>query len=49
MPALSNAMDQHASMLARIVDNDMQDAARAAYARDYVNFGFGDWQPPDLS
>jgi hypothetical protein len=29
--------------LAEIYDTDLERAARAAYARDYMVFGFGDW------
>jgi LPS sulfotransferase NodH len=31
--------------LASIYDTDLEAAARDAYARDYVGFGFGNWQP----
>jgi LPS sulfotransferase NodH len=30
--------------LARIYDRAIEDAARAAYSRDYMTFGYGDWQ-----
>ncbi len=33
------------SALAAIYGPDLEAAARDAYARDYVGFGFGDWQP----
>lgn len=31
--------------LAAIYDRDLEQAARAAYERDYTGFGFGDWRP----
>ncbi|MFN0115394.1 MAG: nodulation protein NodH [Paracoccaceae bacterium] len=31
--------------LADVFDPSIEAAARAAYARDYINFGFGDWTP----
>lgn len=31
--------------LADIYDQEVEDAAREAYARDYLNFGFSDWKP----
>ncbi len=43
MPGLTRPLDGHAEILSRIVDSELQDAARAAYQRDYENFGFGDW------
>jgi len=32
--------------LAAIYDKELENAARGAYGRDYLSFGFGDWQPP---
>lgn len=43
MPAVAEVTDPHAAWLSRIVDAELQDAARAAYARDFTAFGFGDW------
>ncbi len=43
MPALSEVTDPHAAWLSRIVDADVQSAAKDAYARDFTAFGFGDW------
>lgn len=33
------------ALLARIADDEVQAAARDAYARDYMGFGFDDWVP----
>ncbi len=35
--------DPHRARLARIYDKDIESAARDAYLRDYIAFGFGDW------
>jgi hypothetical protein len=32
-------------LLAQLLDETMREAARAAWARDYKTFGFGDWLP----
>ncbi len=43
MPAVADVTDAHAARLSRIVDAELQSAARDAYARDFTAFGFGDW------
>jgi hypothetical protein len=43
MPGVADTTDPHAERLRRIVNSDLNAAARAAYHRDYVAFGFGDW------
>lgn len=43
MPAVTDVTDPHAARLTRIVDTDIQAAARDAYQRDFTAFGFGDW------
>ncbi len=39
------ATDGHAARLAEIYDDQIEAATRAAYDQDYLEFGFGDWQP----
>ncbi len=36
-------------LLAQICHAELQEAARDAYARDYIAFGFQDWQAPPVS
>ncbi len=43
MPAVPGVTDPHAARLARIYDAGLETAARDAYARDYLTFGFADW------
>ena len=43
MPAVMDVTDPHAAQLRRIADAELNAAARTAYHRDYVSFGFGDW------
>ncbi|WP_235924249.1 sulfotransferase domain-containing protein [Pseudoroseicyclus tamaricis] len=38
--------DPHAPRLAAILDDELQEAARAAYLRDYELLGFGELRPP---
>ncbi|MEJ6396533.1 sulfotransferase family 2 domain-containing protein [Yoonia sp. 208BN28-4] len=45
MPGIPAGTDPHADRLAQICDAEIEAAARAAYARDYTAFGFGDYQP----
>ncbi len=42
-PAVGNTAHIHEGRLAAIYDATIERAARAAYARDYAIFGFGDW------
>lgn len=42
---LPGTTDGHAGQLARIAGPDLESAARDAYGRDYIAFGFGDWAP----
>lgn len=43
MPALPQVADKSPYKLADLYGPDLEAAARAAYWRDYVGFGFGDW------
>ena len=43
-PPVPKAKDHGFLPLARIYDAEVESAARDAYARDYVAFGFGDWR-----
>ena len=36
----------HPVSLSTIYDHALEDAAREAYQRDYLSFGYGAWQPP---
>jgi hypothetical protein len=40
---LSEAAGPEEARLQSIYDDEIESAARAAYQRDYVGFGFGDW------
>lgn len=42
MPVIDAPTDPHRERLLRIYDDELEAAARDAYARDYVVFGFGD-------
>lgn len=42
-PPLPDSSSDLAVRLAAIYEGEMEKLARQAYARDYVNFGFGDW------
>ncbi|MCX8508438.1 MAG: nodulation protein NodH, partial [Rhodobacteraceae bacterium] len=42
-PALPAEPDPLAARLAALHDDRLEALARQAYARDYLNFGFGDW------
>ncbi|WP_299746450.1 sulfotransferase family 2 domain-containing protein [uncultured Tateyamaria sp.] len=44
-PALDGHINDMAHMLTDIYDAEIEDLARAAYARDYLMFGFKDWVP----
>jgi len=44
-PPLPAVNDPSQTILAAILDADLEHAAREAYARDYAGFGFGPWQP----
>lgn len=43
MPRIAAITDQFAGRLSAIYDADVEAAARDAYQRDYIAFGFGDW------
>lgn len=43
-PPAPRSTDPHAGRLAGIVDDEVEALARAAFARDYLAFGFGDWR-----
>ncbi|MDO6590395.1 nodulation protein NodH [Loktanella sp. D2R18] len=43
MPLLGGTVHQHHNRLVAIYDGVIEDATRAAYARDYAAFGFGNW------
>jgi LPS sulfotransferase NodH len=43
VPAVGVTDHQHHGRLTAIYDATIEDAARAAYARDYAAFGFGNW------
>lgn len=43
MPALPEVTDPHAARLAGIYDTEIEQVAREAYARDYLEFGFSGW------
>ncbi|HQY43789.1 MAG TPA: nodulation protein NodH [Paracoccaceae bacterium] len=43
-PTLPTAQDGIADRLAVIHEADLEKLARQVYARDYLNFGFGDWR-----
>lgn len=42
-PAFQEAADPDQARLASIYDEDIEVAAREAYLRDYIGFGFADW------
>jgi len=44
MPGLPDVTDAHADRLSSIYDADVEAAGRLTYQRDYIAFGFGDWQ-----
>ena len=44
MPDIGTETDPHAARLAAIYDAGIEAAARDAYGRDYLAFGFGDWR-----
>ena len=44
VPALPEVTDPHRAALLRIHDAELEAAAREAYARDYLTFGFSDWK-----
>lgn len=44
-PALPDAAPHGYQPLTAIYDAEIEAAARDAYTRDYVGFGFGDWRP----
>jgi len=44
MPDVNGKSDPLHDKLAAIYDPEIEDAARDAYARDYIGFGFGNWQ-----
>lgn len=46
LPDLEPPPDGAATALARILDDEVQKAARRTYQRDMVAFGFGPWEPP---
>ncbi len=46
VPPPPDTTDPHAARLAAIHDGALEAAARDAYMRDYVGFGFGPWRPP---
>jgi LPS sulfotransferase NodH len=46
MPALPKSEKETPFALTDLYGPDLEDAARAAYWRDYQGFGFGDWQAP---
>ena len=43
MPALQDQSDPLHQRLSAIYDAEVEVATRDAYARDYADFGFGDW------
>jgi hypothetical protein len=43
MPGVPEVTDSHAARLVAVYDAEVESAARDAYQRDYVAFGFGDW------
>ena len=43
VPPIGATEHKNHSRLAAVYDSDIEAAARAAYARDYAAFGFGDW------
>lgn len=45
LPPLPEAADKAPFPLDALYGPDLEAAARAAYGRDYVAYGFGDWQP----
>lgn len=46
VPPPPASTDPHAARLAKILDDALEAAAREAYMRDYIAFGFGPWVPP---
>ena len=44
MPAVPEVTDPHGARLAAIYDAGIEQAAQAAYGRDYESFGFGAWR-----
>lgn len=40
----SRSATPHYPTLANVYDNELEQAARAAYDKDYLGFGFGNWQ-----
>ena len=45
MPPVPRTTDPLQVRLAAIYDKEIEAAARTAYQKDYVSFGFGDWSP----
>lgn len=45
MPDIAAKTDPLQNKLEAIYDAQIESAARQAYSRDYIGFGFGDWQP----
>lgn len=43
-PSLPNLPDPSHDLLAQIYDGELEAAAREAYNRDYMGYGFGDWR-----
>ncbi len=44
IPELADLTDPYAERLARIYDDKLEQAAKEAYMRDYIMFGFEDWR-----
>ena len=44
MPPVPAPIEAHGSWLERIYDEEIEQAARLAYARDYATFAFDDWR-----
>jgi hypothetical protein len=42
-PPVPEAAPQHPFALSQVYDAEVETRARAAYRRDYWQFGFGDW------
>ena len=45
MPPVPAETDPLRGRLAAIYDSEIEAAAKSAYQRDYLTFGFGDWSP----
>ncbi len=43
-PALPSIPDPSMALLAQIYDEEVEEATRDAYARDYMGYGFGNWR-----